>query len=89
MSMVVLRWLRNADGWKRGDVVEVSRTRYVDNLIDGGMVKVIEDLSPREPAKNASRAAWAEFLTSRGHEVHPQATRRDLIDQWTGVTSRG
>lgn len=86
---VRVRFLRNVQGWKRGDTVTVSRDAYTENLISNGIVEVLQDYRPSEPKRNAGRAAWADFLTSMGMEVHPQATRRDLIDQWDGVGHRG
>lgn len=86
---VRVRFLRNVQGWKRGDTVTVSRDAYVENLIGNGMVEVLQDYRPCEPERTAGRAEWAAFLTKMGMSVHPQATRRDLIDQWDGVSHRG
>lgn len=89
MSKVKVRWARNVDGWHRGDEVTVMRDAYVNKLIDRGMVTVVEDYEPVEPGRNASRALWVSFLEAQGYSVHPQETRRDLIDRWDGVSSRG
>lgn len=89
MSKVKIKWVRNVDGWKRGDVVTVERDGFVNKMLEQGFVVVLEDYAPQEPARNASRDAWAEFLTSRGYEVHPRATRRALQDMWDGLSGRG
>ena len=84
-----IRFVRNVDGWRRGDETTVTRTAYVDRLIDNGIVEVITDYRPDPPARNASREDWAGFLTAMGHRVHPSATRTMLFDQWDGVECRG
>lgn len=89
MALVDIRFVRNVDGWKRGDRVSVERDEYVNRLIGNGFVVVEMDHALPEPADNASRKQWAAFLTEQGREVHPRATRRDLIDQWRGIQNRG
>lgn len=89
MALVDIRFIRNVDGWKRGDRIQVDRDDYISRLIGNGYVEVEKDYALREPARNAGRQAWVEFLTEQGWDVHPSMTRRDLIDQWDGVQNRG
>lgn len=86
---VLVRFRMNVEGWRRGDEVRLSRTAEVQQMIDKALVEVVEDYTPSPPARSASRQAWADYLTANGVKVHPQATRRMLIDQWEGVETRG
>ena len=36
------------------------------------------------PARNASRAEWAEFLTGQGVEVDDDTTRDEMVELWHG-----
>ncbi|MGU4174382.1 hypothetical protein [Pseudomonas aeruginosa] len=82
-----IRWVRNVMGWQRGDETTVTRTAYIDNLIANGMVVVVEDFAPQPPAENATRAAWAEFLTKMGIDFHEQTPRLYLIRMWDDRTA--
>ena len=86
---VTVRFLMNVDGWARGDEVTVARTPDVCRMIDKGLVAVVSDHTPTTPGAGASRAQWARFMEEMGRPVHPQATRRMLMDQWEGVERRG
>lgn len=79
---VLLEWTRNVMGWRRGERVRVSRDEYVARLIANGLVRVVEDYTPAEPSIKASKKEWAEFMEARGYEVHPQMTRKRLIETW-------
>lgn len=52
------------------------------NLADSADLTPLEPLMIEPPALNASRRAWAEFLTSRGIEFDDDAIRDDLIEIW-------
>lgn len=86
---VLVRFRMNVNGWRRGDEVRVAATPDVHRMVEKGLAEIVEDYAPKPPARSASRQAWAEYLTGLGWEVHPQATRRMLIDQWEGVERRG
>lgn len=86
---VLVRFRMNVDGWRRGDEARLSRTAEVQQMIDKALVEVVEDYAPAPPSRSASWQAWADYLTAHGVSVHPQATRRMLIDQWEGVERRG
>lgn len=86
---VRVRFRMNVDGWRRGDEVRLAATPEVRQMVDKGLVEVVEDYAPAPPARSASRAQWAEYLQALGRPVHPQATRRMLIDEFDGVERRG
>lgn len=89
MKNVTIRFLRNVEGWRRGETVDVTMDDYTSRLVENGFVEVVDDRRLKPPARNASRDAWVAFLTEQGRTVHPQATRRQLIDEWDGVEHRG
>lgn len=76
----------------RGVSRTVTLTPRIQRLIDKGYVTVTEEFdapappAPSEPSKTASRAAWAEFLTSEGFDVPTDATRAELIETWEGFS---
>lgn len=84
MSDVLVEWIRNVNGWQRGDRVRLSWSGEVEKLVENGLVAVVEDYAPTPPARNAGRKEWAEFMEAQGFEVDERFTRRRLIDMWDG-----
>lgn len=84
MSDVLVEWIRNVNGWQRGDRVRLSWSGEVEKLVGNGLVAVVEDYTPVPPARNAGRDKWAEFMEAQGFEVDERFTRRRLIDMWDG-----
>lgn len=92
MNDITIQFLRNVNGWKRGDIVTVQNDPFTENMVKNGFATVLSSTVPHpleEPSLKASRAEWARFLEEQGVEIHPQASRRSLIDQWRGVENRG
>lgn len=85
MAEVTIRFARNVDGWRKGDEVTVERDKVVDKMITRGFVKVVATTELSEPALNASRADWVDYVEQQGYKVWPRATRRRIIDDWESV----
>lgn len=86
---VLIRWEQNVSGWKRGDQTRVTYDDYIRRLESNGLVSVVESYEVPEPAENASKAEWAEFLHAKGYRLHPQLTRRKMIGLWRGTLTAG
>lgn len=89
VAQVRVQYTRNVDGWRRGDEVTVALSGRVQNMIDNGMLAVVDDMTPPTPPDTAPRRVWWEFMDTMGYVLHPRMTKRDLQDVWYGVNRRG
>lgn len=87
---------------RRGEEATVERTETIDKLIERGYLSEVKcacstdpigDGQPEDspewtpPAKSATRAEWAEFLSRGGFQFESDATRADLIRQYEAYSA--
>ena len=83
--IVTIKFEKHVDGWKRGDEATVPHTPFIDKWVKYGIIRILKDSANdgvQEPARNASRDAWVDFLTASGFHPMESAPRGRLIDDW-------
>lgn len=81
-----IEWLVAVEGNKPGDRQQnVAHDELMDKWAGMGLLRITRTTRPGAPGPSGSKAQWRAFLESRGVQVHPRATKAQMMGQWHGA----